>query len=534
MKQPIRSTYEYSQYSKKAYIENRSENFSPNMSTKSLSYEEYFNDNYQNSIRLCDVDAEMYKSKLLQDNQNLTNQVQDLYSQTQNLNKHINDLNNEINTLNQSLHEAQFTNKDLMSKLNSLEDENQNLKNTINNLQSENEDLNNKLQMISQQNDELNNFIGAKNNNFEGEFASDNIYIAEIKKLNELLEKYKELSDKYLQEKEDAIKQRDLYNLKYEQSEKDKDNLIRKNNNLNDELLRNKAENDQLQLENDNLVKKGNLEIENKEGIIDDLRNQIDFLRDELAKVQEDKNKMIEYYDNCKKNDEKKINDMNSMLNKLNRENDKLNQNANDNKRMNNKLLEEKKNLIDRVNNLSKNLNEANLNNKRQQRRYGSPTGKDNQMFSNVLKNENDDLKELVNKYREMLNYLFKFVNDLNDMFEFQEINIDQCYQNMDILIDDLNNLRREIQKLLELKENNFEEKKKWENIQDKLLNQQYKSNINNNNDINKKKEYKKLEVENDYNTGNCWACKLGRNVSLKGCSPYLCQKHRFNSQFPK
>ena len=40
MKQPIRSTYEYSQYSKKPYIENKSENFSPNMSTKSLSYEE--------------------------------------------------------------------------------------------------------------------------------------------------------------------------------------------------------------------------------------------------------------------------------------------------------------------------------------------------------------------------------------------------------------------------------------------------------------------------------------------------------------
>ena len=69
------------------------------------------------------------------------------------------------------------------------------------------------------------------------------------------------------------------------------------------------------------------------------------------------------------------------MLNKLNRENDKLNQNANDNKRMNNKLLEEKKNLIDKVNNLSKNLNEANLNNKRQQRRYGSPTGRDNKIF---------------------------------------------------------------------------------------------------------------------------------------------------------
>ena len=522
MKQPIQKTYEYSQYHKKPYFE--TENYSPNISQKALSYEEYFNDNYQNSIRLSDIDAQMYKSKLLQDNQNL-------YSQTQNLNQHINDLNNEINTLNQSLHQAKNSNEDLLSKLNLLQEDNQNLQNTINDLQNDNCDLNNKLQLLSQQNDELNNFIGAKNNNFEGEFASDNIYISEIKKLNELLEKYKDINDKNLQDKEEAIKQRDLYLLKYEESEKDKDSLIRKNNELNDILIRNKSEMDHLQLDNDNLIKKGNLEIENKEGIIDDLRNQIDFLRDELAKVEEDKNKMMEYYDNCKKNDEKKINEMNKLLDKLNKENEKLSQNANDNKRMNNKLLDEKRNLINKVNDLSKNLNEANLNNKRQQRRYGSPTGRDNQIFSNVLKNENDDLKELINKYREMLNYLFKFVNDLNDMFEFPEINIGQCYQNIDILIDDLNKLRQEIQKLLELKENNFEEKKKWENIQDKLLNQQYTNNINENN---KKREYKKSEVENDFNTGNCWACKLGRNVSLKGCSPYLCQKHKFKSQFPK
>ena len=333
------------------------------------------------------------------------------------------------------------------------------------------------------------------------------------------MEKYKEISDKYLSEKEEANKLKDLYILKYEQNEKDKDALMQRINELNNIILRNKSELDQLKLDNDNLIKKGNLELENKEGIIDDLRNQVEFLRDELSKEQEDKNKMIEYYDNCKKNDEKKINEMNSLLDKLNKQNEKLNQYANDNKRMNNKLLDEKKNLMNKVNDLSKNLNEANLNNKRQQRRYGSPLEKNNQIFSNVLKNENDDLKELVDKYRQMLNYLFKFINDINDMFELPEINIDQCYQNINILIDDLNKLREEIQKLLELKENNFEEKKKWENIQAKLLNKDYQ-NIN--------------EVENDYNSGNCWACKIGRNVSLKGASPYLCQKHKFYSLNPK
>ena len=526
MKQPIRSTYEYSKYQKKPFREN--ENYSPNLSQTAFSYEEYFNDNYQNSIHLSDIDAQNYKSKLLQENQNL-------YSQTQNLNQHINDLNNEINTLNQSLHQAKFTNNDLMSKLNSLQKENEEMKNTINSLQNTNEDLKNQINILSQQNDELNKFIGAKKNNFQGECGTDNIYISEIKKLNELLEKYKEISDKYLSEKEEANKLKDLYILKYEQNEKDKDALMQRINELNNIILRNKSELDQLKLDNDNLIKKGNLELENKEGIIDDLRNQVEFLNDELSKAQEDKNKMIEYYDNSKKNDEKKINDLNSLLDKLNKQNEKLNQYANDNKRMNNKLLDEKRNLMNKVNDLSKNLNEANLNNKRQQRRYGSPLEKNNKIFSNVLKSENDDLKELIDKYRQMLNYFFKFINDLNDMFELPETNIDQCYQNIEILIDDLNKLREEIEKLLELKENNGEEKKKWENIQAKLLNKEYQNNnINNINDINRKREFKKLEVENDYNTGNCWACKIGRNVSLKGCSPYLCQKHKFYSQNPK
>ena len=192
MKQPIRSTYEYSKYQKKPYIE--TENYSPNISQKALSYEEYFNDNYQNSIRLSDVDAQIYKSKLLEENNNL-------YSQTQNLNQHINDLNNEINTLNQSLHQAKYSNNDLINKLNILQNDNEKMQNTINTLQNENDELKSQLQLISQQNDELNNFIGAKKNNFKGEFASDNIYIAEIQKLNELLEKYKELNDKNLSEK---------------------------------------------------------------------------------------------------------------------------------------------------------------------------------------------------------------------------------------------------------------------------------------------------------------------------------------------
>lgn len=49
---------------------------------------------------------------------------------------------------------------------------------------------------------------------------------------------------------------KDLYLLKYEQNERDKDALLQNNNNMKDMLLRNKSEIDQLKLDNDNLIKK--------------------------------------------------------------------------------------------------------------------------------------------------------------------------------------------------------------------------------------------------------------------------------------
>ena len=61
-----------------------------------------------------------------------------------------------------------------------------------------------------------------------------------------------------------------------------------------------------------------------------------------------------------------------------------------------------------------------------------------------------------------MLNILFKFINDLNDLFEHPEINIDQCCKNNSILINDVNQLKDDIQKLFEQKiSTNREEKKK-------------------------------------------------------------------------
>jgi chromosome segregation ATPase len=475
------------------------------------------------------MDAEMYKKQLKEENEKL------LY-QTQNLNQHINDLNGEINTLNQSLNQCKYSNDDLKDKLNILQNANRNMQDKIDMLQSANDDLKNKLDMLSHENEELNRIINEQKNDLNVNDDEKKTYINEIKKLNELLEKYKSLNDDNIRDKEEANKQKDLYLLRYQQNERDKDNLLLKNNEMNDMLLKNQAMLDQLKGDNDNLIRKREIDLQNKDAIIEDLKNQIDYLRDEISKCQDDKNKMQDYYGNIKKNDEKRIDDLSNKLGKLNDENERLNRDANENKRLNNKLLDEKKRLVERVNDLSRDLNDANLNNKRQQRRYGSPTGKDNQIFSSVLKNENDDLKDLIEKYRQMLNILFKFINDLNDIFEHPEINIDQCCKDISILIDDVNQLKDDIQKLLDQRGyTNREEKKKWDDMQEKLLNRNY-NNMNQKNinlDLNnKKRKMKKLEVENDWNSGNCWACKIGRNVSLKGCSPYLCQKHKFTSEY--
>ena len=524
MKQPIEcinSTYEFSEYQRKPYTNDCNRN----MSSNSLSYEQFFNDNYQKSIRLTDYDSQMCLNQLKQQNQCLINE-------NQNLNQHINDLNNEINNLKQSLNQMKNLNDELKNELNMTQNSNRDCEDKFGMLQSDNDNLKNKIAMLSRENEELNNIIDELKNNLNVNDDEKGTYINEIKKLNELLEKFKSMNDNNIRDKEEANKEKDLYLKKYQQNERDKDDLLIRNNQMNDMLLKNQAMIDQLKGDNQDLLRKREIDLENKDAIIEDLKNQIDFLRDELAKNQDDKNKMQEYYNNIKKNDEKKIDQLSEMISKLNDNNEKLNKNANENKRLNNKLLDEKKQLLDRVNNLSKDLNNANLNNKRAQRRYGSPSGRENQIFSDVLRNENGDLKDLIEKYRQMLNILFNFINELNDMFEHPEINIDQCCKNISILIDDINQLRNDIQQLFQLKENtNREEKKKWDDMQSKLFNREYPSS---NIDLNKKRENNKLEVENDWNSGNCWACKIGRNVSLKGASPYLCQKHKFSSEYQK
>ena len=67
------------------------------------------------------------------------------------------------------------------------------------------------------------------------------------------------------------------------------------------------------------------------------------------------------------------------------------------------------------------------------------------------------------------------------------------------------------------------ESDEKWNDLQNKLLNKKITLKEQKSNE-------EEEEVGNDWKSGKCAACDLGRNVSLKGCSPFFCKKHKFKN----
>ena len=172
----------------------------------------------------------------------------------------------------------------------------------------------------------------------------------------------------------------------------------------------------------------------------------------------------------------------------MNNKNAKINKNINIEKRLSHKLIEENNLLTNKINNLSKNLTEINLNNNKQIRAYRTSL-QDKNIFSfpnlpNILKIKNDILRNLIEKYRKALIVLFDFINELNYLFEDPDINPEQCLYNILLLINNIKQLKNEILTLLDKKEkyainnDNFEKKKNWDEMKEKLLNYKNKNDI--------------------------------------------------------
>lgn len=417
---------------------------------------------------LCNTPDNYCLDKVIEDNKKLL-------FQNQNLNQKINGLNDEINNLNQLLNQTKCSNNDLQEKLNTFQNENRNFQNKIIILQSSNDDLQKQLNILSIKNEELNNLIEHQGNHLNINVNEKNTYINEIKKLNELLEKYKSIIDNNLKDKEESNQLKKLYLSKYQEKEREKDNLLLKNNYMNDMLIKSQAMLDRLNGDNQNLHKKRELELQNKNSIIKDLRKQVDFLKDDLSKSNEGQIKLQDYYSSKKISNEKKIDNLNRLLEKLSNENEKLSQSANENKRLNDKLTEEKKMILDKFNFLSIALKNDNIkNNKKKKKRFDSPPKKGGFVdTSDKSKTENFDLNQLVDKLIEMLDILIKFINDLNELYNHPKISINS----VGVLIEDINLLKKDILISFEAKEkenynkNKLEEKKKWKEMKTKLYN---------------------------------------------------------------
>ena len=237
---------------------------------------------------LCKNCDNLCLDKVIEDNKKLL-------FQNKNLNQKINGLNDEINNLNQLLSQTKCSNNDLQEKLNTLQNENRNIQNKMAILQSSNDDLQKQLNILSIKNEELNNLIEHQGNHLNINIDEKNTYINEIKKLNELLEKYKSIIDNNLKDKEESNQLKNLYLSKYQENEREKDNLLLKNNYMNDILIKNQAMLNKINGDNRDLHKKRELELQNKNSIIKDLRKQVDFLKDDLSKTNVDQIKLQDY-----------------------------------------------------------------------------------------------------------------------------------------------------------------------------------------------------------------------------------------------
>lgn len=364
-----------------------------------------------------------------------------------NLKNHFNNRVQEDENLNRILRQTKCSIKKLQGKVNILKNENKTMNNKINLLQTTNEDLNNKLTILYEQNNNLNKSQSETNYNLNYFNNNKNIYFKEIKGF-----------DDKVYSNEDYSKN-DLYSYKIHKNKIDKDSLEFKKNKIKEIISKNSDKKEEL--------KKKNL-------IINSLKNQILLLKDNLFQFEEDKNKIEKIFENEKNINNNKIYGLSILLKRLNIENEKLKKIEYKNKRLNKKLKVENNILIHKIKRISKDLYDIELNIKRQQRRFSLSKNIKNNGVLNTLENENNDLKIFMNKYRKMLNILFLFINELNDLNEHSEIEIEQCYCNLQSLINNINQLRNEIYILLEKIENNNDsdliQKKKWDNMHKKLF----------------------------------------------------------------
>lgn len=469
---------------------------------KMSNYSDIFSNNIKQSVKLPDIDLQLILESLKTENSDLQSQNQLLLSQ--------------IKDLNDTLTQYKLENESLKNDNNKITKDNQNLLNLNNSLDNNqkslsetNLELQKKISNLNNENSQLNNIIDEQKKQY---MLSDNeklSYIHEIETLKDTLNNCKINNDDLMQS--NIFSKTKMDDLKAQLIQEQAENECIKNKLREMTGLLNTIQSNFTQLKDENEALKAKIcyDSKNAVNIIDDFKGQVDNLREQLDKMNQDKSDQENFYLNKQKNNENKIRDLTNLLDNLNDDYQKLKNKNRTNQEMNNKLLKEKQNFTDQINNLTNNLNNALLDNQRKKRRL--PKNANNNLL-NQLNNTNDD-RQILEK---LLIMLFHFINDLNALFGHDDISIDACKENPNILNNNLSVLRDDIGKLKQQTNEPIDSKDKWEQLQNKLFNRQVT------NELTLKQENDNINIDNNFRPSKCMACNIGRNVTLKGCSPFF------------
>lgn len=494
-------TYEISQYEKRPNLNssNRNNPMKNTASSSNYNYDTYFNMNLQKNVtfdnfeleqQLRDCEKELKKQRI--ENARLYDHVKNLEDQLDKKNYDNSSLNNEINALNEGQEEMNGIIRKQQEKMDTLQDELCGMNEQCNKLLNEINKTKKDLSQASEENDLLKHEMHQLEQNHSKR-------INEVLKDNELLNvKLKKGTSQY---------ENDISSLKNQI-----DKLYFANQHLKEENQRYsflEELNKQLLEENNQLRNENKTMLNNSNALIDDLKNQIDLLRNTVSVLEKEKNNMEKAKAMNKKINEDIIKETTCKLNQLEKDNDELNKKAMDYKKLNQALLREKESLISQLNQSQNELQRLKTNNQ-----FKNKMKSENLMLIECLKGENDELKYQNQKIKRIAEMLLQFVNNLNALFEKDELSFEHCKDLPEDLQEILNALESDIERLLNDK--NTAQDSKWKNIEDKLL---YRPQ-----DSLKQEQYQEPDTSN-YKIGKCSACDLGCNTTLKGCNPLFAKK---------
>ena len=277
-------------------------------------------------------------------------------------------------------------------------------------------------------------------------------YVREIEKVNELCENFRNNLDNLEKDRDSYENKKILLKKQNDDLTSDNKDLILKLKQLNEQLINTQSQLDLKVEEVEKLNKELSSNYRNDNEIINDLKGQIDYLREELNGALSENKELEKDAEIIRDEKNKRIKELESDVKTLTSQSNELKElNINKDKIIFN-LREENKKLKESTVELNKKLSNLNLDKKRKSRRSGEiiETSKmNNPIYNNYITKENKSYSEIAAKYKIGLNSMLKFLNILNKLFDKREISFEKAIENSVVLNKNLNDVKGEVMRII-------------------------------------------------------------------------------------